>query len=359
MQFLDWRSLDKHVEVAHGEVDAERFTLYSIFHNELFFCAPFLDHYRSIGVEQFIIYDDNSSDGTREFLETQPDTVVLRSDFNYSDRVWCRPSSRTISKKGFHHFLKSAIPKFFLGHRFALCADADEFLLLPPDASDVRAVVDGLHSIQAGAIVSSLVDFFPQHVSGMKVDLRPRISADLFNSYGFFEETRIVDVDGSGMPVSVNPDKLRQLFLVAGISTDNRRRRRLFHNLRRRDRRNEMSYKTPIVRHDADVFYRTSHRVNRSAPDNRLLTMAHFVFTANSYQKACNAVRESHRRSRVEKYKKFLCLIDKFEREERPLAGTHSQRFENVQQLLDADLMRWPETQARDTSSKSDSTRSR
>ena len=53
----------------------------------MFFLAAFLDHYRRLGVDQFLILDDSSSDGTREFLSAQADCLVLSSDLGFGDPV--------------------------------------------------------------------------------------------------------------------------------------------------------------------------------------------------------------------------------------------------------------------------------
>ena len=58
-------------------------TLFSKVKNEAFFMGPFLSHYRGLGVKRFIFIDDNSNDGTREFLFEQPDCMVLGSSYTY------------------------------------------------------------------------------------------------------------------------------------------------------------------------------------------------------------------------------------------------------------------------------------
>ena len=295
-----------------------------------------------MGIEQFIIYDDKSTDGTREFLEAQPDTVILTSESGFFEKVLCQPSDGKYLKKSFHHFLISAIPKFYLGRGYALYADADEFLLLPPQVSNISSLCNRLRSVGEVAIVSSLVDFFPEYFSDLTVKTRPKDSLELFNTYGFFEAAQVADIDRSGDPVALRPNKLRQLIVDFGMSAEKKWWRRKLETYRRTASPSAMSYKTPIVCHDARTRYRNSHKVNRRAPRNRLLTMAHFVFTSNSYEKAHCAGQESKNEGRSDKYKKLLKVINDGVREERSFLGDNSQRFENVQQLLDAGLMRWP-----------------
>ncbi len=49
----------------------------SICHNEARIISQFIDHYRSLGCGNFLIVDDRSDDGTREFLMDQDDVSVF------------------------------------------------------------------------------------------------------------------------------------------------------------------------------------------------------------------------------------------------------------------------------------------
>jgi len=62
-------------------------TLLTIVHNEMFFLPAFLAHYRSLGIEQFVVLDDASTDGTQSFLAQQPDVVVVKSSYRYGDTI--------------------------------------------------------------------------------------------------------------------------------------------------------------------------------------------------------------------------------------------------------------------------------
>src|ERR1700753_3082933 len=48
--------------------------------NEVTILPDFLRHYRSLGVTTFFIIDDNSDDGSREFLLDQADCHVFQSE---------------------------------------------------------------------------------------------------------------------------------------------------------------------------------------------------------------------------------------------------------------------------------------
>src|SRR5690606_9889559 len=61
-------------------------------HNEKHIFPEFLTHYRSLGVDRFFIVDDHSTDGSRAFLEAQPDVIIFEpikgSSYSRDKRHW-------------------------------------------------------------------------------------------------------------------------------------------------------------------------------------------------------------------------------------------------------------------------------
>ena len=53
--------------------------------NERLRLPAFLQHYRDLGVARFFIVDNESSDGTAEYLEAQPDVHLFRTTNRYSE----------------------------------------------------------------------------------------------------------------------------------------------------------------------------------------------------------------------------------------------------------------------------------
>ncbi len=51
--------------VVHGTLRDARASAFAIVKDEMFYLPSFLDHHRRLGVDQFVILDDQSSDGTR------------------------------------------------------------------------------------------------------------------------------------------------------------------------------------------------------------------------------------------------------------------------------------------------------
>ncbi len=85
---LLWRSLRKRrqltpvtnrtTQIRPGEILG-----FSTVRNEVLRLPYFLDHHRRLGVRHFLIVDNASDDGTREFLAAQPDVSLWVTDHSY------------------------------------------------------------------------------------------------------------------------------------------------------------------------------------------------------------------------------------------------------------------------------------
>lgn len=105
--------------------------MFSIFRDEMYFAPAFFAHYRAMGVEQFLIFDDKSTDGTSAFLDAQPDCIRITSDLRYGDEIVVKEAEGTRKRRAGIYF-KGAIPQVLMPGRFVTYVDADEFLILPP-----------------------------------------------------------------------------------------------------------------------------------------------------------------------------------------------------------------------------------
>ena len=131
--------------------------LFCVVRDELYFLPFLLEHYRRLGVEHFLFYDDRSSDGSREFLETQPDCAVVTSDIPYG----------AVLENGvrYIHVLKGVVPNSVFGNRWVLTVDADEFLLLPEPFVNLNILCAAIAREGGSSAVAALVDFYPEKLS--------------------------------------------------------------------------------------------------------------------------------------------------------------------------------------------------
>jgi hypothetical protein len=119
---------------------------FGVLRNEILRLPRYLDYYRSLGIRQFVIVENNSTDGTREFLSSQRDVIL------YSTA---------------HHFIGKAPWLDFLFHRHAvgrwcLVADADELLAYPSsDSVPLAQLCSYLEHAGSNAVHAVLLDLYP------------------------------------------------------------------------------------------------------------------------------------------------------------------------------------------------------
>lgn len=143
-------------------------TLYAVNRNNFFFLAPWIAHYRQLGVKRFIIVDDHS--------EKPLEDIVAGSDINV---VRPRFGAFRTSKV---FWLKALMTAFQEPGSWAMTADVDEFLdLEDPGGSDSNA--------------SSPLDGYLQkanrlgwhHASGILLDMMPSPGAGAVTTDNFLE----------------------------------------------------------------------------------------------------------------------------------------------------------------------------
>lgn len=131
--------------------------VFSIMRDEDYFLPFFFDHYRALGVELFVIYDDRSGEATKSFLHAQADCMVLTSDlpfghtFNEAERYGDRRLPTA---------LRESAPAVLFSNRWVLTVDADEFLVLPPGFSDLHQVTGRLDRMGLPYLTAPMVDFY-------------------------------------------------------------------------------------------------------------------------------------------------------------------------------------------------------
>ena len=86
--------------------------------NEIMRIAFTLDHHRALGVTEFLVVDNLSTDGTREYLETQADVALISSSLSFS-------------QTGCGYDTVNALLDRFGDNRWCLVVDADEHFVYP------------------------------------------------------------------------------------------------------------------------------------------------------------------------------------------------------------------------------------
>jgi len=149
------RALRKRRELRSGadrtdQVREEEILLFSTLRNERIRLPFFLDYYRDIGVEHFFIVDNDSTDGSLDYLAGQPDVSV-----------WHTRASYKRSRFGVD-WLNWLQRKYAHGH-WTLVVDPDEFLIYPfCDTRPLRALTDWLDASSIKSFSAMLLDMYPK-----------------------------------------------------------------------------------------------------------------------------------------------------------------------------------------------------
>ncbi|WP_271912215.1 glycosyltransferase family 2 protein [Vreelandella alkaliphila] len=117
--------------------------------NEMIMLPHFLDHYRNMGIRAFIISDNCSDDGTREYLLEQSDVVLYSADTEY---------------KHSHYGVawQQAILANHCVGKWTLIADADELLVYP--GYQQRSLQSYLEEVEGGGydcVRTDMIDMYP------------------------------------------------------------------------------------------------------------------------------------------------------------------------------------------------------
>ncbi len=118
--------------------------------NEMLRLPFWLDHHRKLGVDHFLIVDNGSDDGTRDWLAGQPDVSL-----------WTTQHSYRLSRFGVD-WLTWVQMRFAHGH-WCLTLDADEVFIYPYwETRDLRALTGWLDAQEQRSFAAMMLDMYPQ-----------------------------------------------------------------------------------------------------------------------------------------------------------------------------------------------------
>ena len=147
-----WRRRHQLTAVADraASLPAQPILLFSTMRNERIRLPYFLAYYRRLGVDHFLIVDNGSDDGSREYLAEQPDVSVWSATAGYKQSRF--------GMDWMMHLLRRH------GHgRWCLTVDVDEFLVYPfCETRPLRALTDWLDSAETPSFAAMMLDMYPK-----------------------------------------------------------------------------------------------------------------------------------------------------------------------------------------------------
>ncbi|MEM6758814.1 MAG: glycosyltransferase family 2 protein [Pseudomonadota bacterium] len=132
------------------DIRATDLLCFTTLRNEAVRLPYFLDYYRDMGINHFLIVDNDSTDGSTDYLAAQRDVSLWHTKASYKRARFGVDWLNWLQLKHAH------------GH-WALTVDADEFLIYPfCDTRPLRALTDWLDASSIRSFSAMLLDMYPK-----------------------------------------------------------------------------------------------------------------------------------------------------------------------------------------------------
>ncbi|MFY0693138.1 MAG: glycosyltransferase family 2 protein [Paracoccaceae bacterium] len=133
-----------------ARISKDDILLFSTIRNERVRLPFFLEYYRNLGVNHFVFVDNDSDDGTGEYLAAQEDVSVFVTEKGYKRARFGVDWLNWLQRKYAH------------GH-WCVVVDVDEFLVYPfHDTRPLRALTDWLDASSIRSFGTLLLDMYPK-----------------------------------------------------------------------------------------------------------------------------------------------------------------------------------------------------
>jgi hypothetical protein len=154
------------------EIRSDALLVFSTLRNERVRLPYFLRYYRDMGIGHFLIVDNGSDDGSREYLAAQPDVSLWTTRASYKRARFGVDWLNWLQMRHGH------------GH-WCLVVDPDEFFVYPfCDTRPLRALTDWLDASSIRSFGAMLLDMYPKG----PIDAQPyREGQDPFEIASYFD----------------------------------------------------------------------------------------------------------------------------------------------------------------------------
>ena len=321
------------------------FTLFAVMRNEMYFLPAFLEHYRKLGVAQFVIVDDASDDGTTDYLASQPDCCRGITPIRFGTHVTITDPSHGGLAGRAGPILKRVVPDAYLRDQYVVIADADEFLILPDAVPRLPDLVALMGQRGWKTVASTLIDFYPATLAELEDAAPPAGAAELFGRFGLFDAVPFMALSPGEQPRKTGQTASERLFRHCGIRNVPPALDWLPRGLAERlpfATPGAAWFKTPVILYDGNTFMVASHAASVPPPPDIMLAMAHFKFNGDTFRKIQSAIRLKSHARKGQKYAHYEEMLRRMQQRGLGFENTVSARYTGPQQLLGIGLMKLP-----------------
>ena len=139
--------------------------------NDLIRIKEFIKHYNKLGVINYVFIDNNSTDGTFEYLKSLENITLFSIDINYS----------TIRRQAWI----TKVMSYFGYNRWFLIVDSDEFLVYNKcEQNDINKLIKIMESKNVTKLKSLMIDMY---ADGEFLNIENNNSNNILDSYCYFD----------------------------------------------------------------------------------------------------------------------------------------------------------------------------
>lgn len=300
--------------------------VFAVIRDEDYFLPHFFEHYRRLGIEAFVVYDDRSGPATADFLLAQPDCSVLRSERRFGD-VFDRDGASPDRRLPL--VLKESVPERLLPGRWVLTVDADEFLILPIGYVGVPQLIADLERLELPYLTAPMVDFYGPSLNARNYPrhLGPFEGNPYFDAGPYYKWEGEISPRPTFAGVRVrllrkllerSPDVVAATFGSYAVGPG-------------------LSWKSPLLKHGCGITRVGDHRLSVAPRDDITAALAHFKFYPDLDAKIDLALAEGQYFGGSVHYRVLKAAIDCFGDDS--LIGEETRAYDGPGSLEAAQLM--------------------
>lgn len=305
--FDDLRPLGRRLE------DPDAMTLFTHLRDEMYFLPAFLDHYRRRGIERFVLVDDCSEDGSRDYLLDQPDVMVLGTALRFGER---RPvalghlrEKTERAKNAWHNLL----PARYAPGRWSVKVDLDEFIDLP-QGMGFRDLARLAEAAGGAAVYGAMLDLYPERLS-----LGETGRAFQPGNGWYFDALPHLRPRDTRVPRQIYNGARARLLMEHGLWPHPFvRGARRFLGLTRPPMFCWL-FKAIFIRWADDTLQENSHEVRAAAVPGAVLPIRHYKFAEDVRRRSREAITQAEYALRSREYSALDRLVDVLDRTAAPL----------------------------------------
>jgi len=299
-------------------------TMCAVVRDEIFLISDFLNHYRSLGVERFIILDDRSQDGTRELLLAEPDVMVMESHLRFLEPI-SAPRKITAYLKIWNalYLWRNQLMEIAGRGRVHTMADVDEFVVLP-DGMNLHDAAAACRRDLSGTILGVMLDVYPRHLHEIKE------MASIKDGQWYFDALPHIRFRRSEKPKTIYGGARARLYSETEVlpAQPTRHRFRLLFRKQPVPKLNAL-HKPILIKWCPDNLFLTSHSTigvhSGRYSQSVLLPLIHYKFISPIYQKINCAISERNHHNNSEDYVRMAELMKRIEDKPTGFMGRYSQ----------------------------------